>query len=171
MRNLAIIAILALASASFAQTAPVSQERLELAHRLFDTGDMAAQMRERLETVMLAGPAFRNNAAASVVFERHLPDFLRIQEHVYAEVYSADELRGLIAFNRTPLGQAVMRKTPELTRLDLRETLPLIMEMNAEMARSACAPPQCVACTRQPCPPPPPMRIPPVDSARRPGAG
>jgi hypothetical protein len=34
----------------------------------------------------------------------------------YAEVYSADELRALIAFYKSPIGQAYLDKLPELER-------------------------------------------------------
>src|SRR4051794_15762347 len=34
----------------------------------------------------------------------------------YAEVFSADELRSLIAFFKSPIGQAYLDKTPEVSR-------------------------------------------------------
>ena len=63
---------------------------------------------------------------------------------VYVDIYSEDELRGLIEFYRSPLGQRFIEKTPEIRKANaqvtlelMRELLPKLREMQeAQRARS-----------------------------------
>jgi uncharacterized protein len=41
-------------------------------------------------------------------------------EQVYADLYTEDELDGILAFYKSPVGQAFLAKTPEATRLVLQ---------------------------------------------------
>lgn len=56
---------------------------------------------------------------------RYLVDVMNVCPPIYAKHFTAGELRQLIAFYRSPLGQKSMRETP----LILAESMPLIMAM------------------------------------------
>lgn len=60
---------------------------------------------------------------------------------LYLEVYSEDEIRGLTDFYKTPLGQKMLDKMPELMQASmqisqglLQQTLPKIQQLSQEMA-------------------------------------
>jgi hypothetical protein len=48
---------------------------------------------------------------------------------VYVDIYSEDELRGLIEFYRSPLGQKFIEKTPEIMEANAQMTLELFREL------------------------------------------
>ena len=48
---------------------------------------------------------------------------------VYVDVYSEDELRGLIEFYKSPLGQKFIEKTPEIMKANAQMTLELMREL------------------------------------------
>ena len=60
---------------------------------------------------------------------------------LYLEVYSEEEIRGLTDFYKTPLGQKMLDKMPELMQASmqisqglLQQTLPKIQQLSQEMA-------------------------------------
>ncbi|WP_164513439.1 DUF2059 domain-containing protein [Thiosocius teredinicola] len=60
---------------------------------------------------------------------------------IYVDVFSEDELRDLIAFYRTPLGQKMLEKMPQIMQASLaisqqqmRDILPQIQSLGVEMA-------------------------------------
>lgn len=50
-------------------------------------------------------------------------------ERIYAEVFTPDEVRGLIAFYKTPVGQAFLDKQPLLIQKTMEMTQKRVMEM------------------------------------------
>ena len=46
--------------------------------------------------------------------QQDLPKFIDAQAEIFASVYTLSELRGLAAFYRSPAGQAMVAKTPQL---------------------------------------------------------
>ena len=66
---------------------------------------------------------------------------------LYAETFTAEEMKDLIAFYKSPTGQAFTRKQPELTRRTVEmsqklmmQIMPKIQAMAREMAEPASPP-------------------------------
>jgi hypothetical protein len=160
--SVVVLTIGSAASAAFAQapaTAP-DPANLAKAHQLFVVMHLDttyAQMTDQLMASVRASEAqmMPPNAqtpaqkAEQAAFEAKVtnlvmselswaklePDFAKL----YADSYTGDQLDGLIAFYGSPLGQAVLAKTPELLRESselsqrhLTVILPQIQQMMAE---------------------------------------
>lgn len=70
-------------------------------------------------------------------WERMKDDFVKL----YLEVYTEEEIRGLTEFYKSPLGQKMLDKMPELMQASLQisqgllqQTLPKIQQLSQEMA-------------------------------------
>lgn len=58
------------------------------------------------------GDIMREYLAEQMRWQDLEPEFIRL----YCEIFTEPELKEMIAFNRTPLGQKIVRSTPELMR-------------------------------------------------------
>jgi hypothetical protein len=54
-------------------------------------------------------------------------------ERIYAEVFTPDEVRGLIAFYKTPAGQAFLDKQPLLIQKTMEVTQKQVIEMTPKI--------------------------------------
>ena len=73
------------------------------------------------------------------------PLYMEAMAEAYAEVFSVEELEGLIAFYSSPVGQKMLAKTPEIyAAIDVaeRELQPAFM---AELRRQVCAVRRCIS--------------------------
>jgi len=118
--SLALLAAFALPAGAQTQTA-ATPERLRAAAELVDVMNVQQMMDETADatiksqmkqTPMLAQfeDIMRETMSKAMKWEEIRGDFIRL----YAEVYTADELRQLGAFYRTPLGQRLLSTMPEV---------------------------------------------------------
>jgi len=88
--------------------------------------DMAAKISSDTEK-------FFDKLAADLSWDKMKDDYITM----YAETYTAYELKGIIAFYKSPAGQAFSKKQPELMKkgmeLSRARIMPKILEMQGEM--------------------------------------
>ena len=70
------------------------------------------QFRASPQMAELFGDVIRAYVGEQMAWSTLEPEFVRI----YCDLFTEEDLRGLIAFNRTPLGQKILKSTPELVR-------------------------------------------------------
>ncbi|HWE47761.1 MAG TPA: DUF2059 domain-containing protein [Caulobacteraceae bacterium] len=113
-----------IASAQTAPAAtPVDPERLALAHQLLDEMNMKQMFHGILGKMfeampMKSAPGFdmrQFGKSMGAGFESAVPEFEEIEAKAYADTFTADELRGAVAFYGSPSGKALLAKLPELT--------------------------------------------------------
>jgi uncharacterized protein len=120
MKTLLIAAALlcGFASPALAQPAP---SHARAAEELLELMDMKSQMQQAMDVMMKAQTegnpmlaqfedVMREFLNKYLAWEQIKPEYVRL----YTEVYTEDDLRGLIAFYRTPLGQKVLAATPQV---------------------------------------------------------
>jgi hypothetical protein len=71
-----------------------------------------AQLRANPMMAQYVGDLLREYLAEQMRWQDLEPEFVRL----YCEMFTEAELKEMIAFNRTPLGQKIIRVTPELMR-------------------------------------------------------
>ena len=126
-----LLSILGLALSVTAATAKTDADKLELAVQLaalMDMDQMVGTMQNQMEAMMqqeLAGTAECEDATAAItefsqavstLTRKELSNevFLPKVAEIYAEIFDADELQGMIDFYRTPLGRKMLARMPEL---------------------------------------------------------
>ena len=118
---LALALLAAFALPSGAQTQTVAPERLRAAAELVDAMNVQQMMNETADatiraqvkqTPMLAQfeDILRETMSRALRWEDIRSDYVRM----YAEVYTADELRQLRTFYQTPLGQRLLATMPQV---------------------------------------------------------
>jgi hypothetical protein len=73
------------------------------------------------------------------------PQLMALSERLYAQNCTEQELRDMLAFERSETGQSMLRKTPAIQAQALQQTLPLVMGA----ADRACEQAACTAEDRQ----------------------
>lgn len=126
------------------------EDALKAAEELLNTLNMETLLSDSIDAVLTAQvqqePQLRQHEQAMRTFLRkHMsyaslkPDFLRI----YADAFTADELRQLSAFYRTPLGIKTVQLMPQLmqqgSELGMRRVQENLPELEAMIAESANA--------------------------------
>ncbi len=78
------------------------------------------------------------------------PQLMALSERLYAQNCTEQELRDMLAFEKSETGQSMLKKTPVIQAQALQQTLPLVMGAMPEIVRraadSAC---EQVTCTAQ----------------------
>jgi hypothetical protein len=155
------------AATTVAATAQDDPVNLELARQLVEVnGGQAAvnaQMKAMFATIDKSigqyVPADQNKLAEAMrndieeeVFKL-TPRILDISVHAYAETYTTQELRDLLAFQMSESGRAIARKTPIIRQQVLTQTMPLMMAQMPEIMRKTgdrvCAEVKCTPAQRQ----------------------
>ncbi len=81
------------------------------------------------------------------------PQLMALSERLYAQNCTEQELRDMLAFEKSETGQSMLRKTPAIQARALAQTLPLVMQAMPDIVRRAadhaCAQAQCTAQDRQ----------------------
>jgi len=152
--NILAAALAALLVSSFssgpglAQEAPaVSEQKLALAGELVDAADLKGSMRRVADVILDQFTQSFNSAAGSTD-----PDMVKFMKslmqdeiggiirkvtpklaEVYAETFTEQELKDILAFYRTPTGQKMVAKTPELSRRGQEMVRPFIPAMQVDM--------------------------------------
>jgi hypothetical protein len=121
---LGAVAALALAAAipgaAFAQTQEPSPHRLDLAHQLVEASGVDATVGAQLRTIIsgLINQRLGANAPGQQkIIERFVailtPKLIDRFTTVYAGVYTEQEMTDILAFYKSPAGQAMVAKQPE----------------------------------------------------------
>ncbi|MBL8770218.1 MAG: DUF2059 domain-containing protein [Phenylobacterium sp.] len=82
--------------------------------------------------------------AMSAALQRVTPRIMAVSIDAYAQTFTEEELQGILAFYRTPVGRSMAAKMPVLMRNVTDASLAIMPEMQAAMAAELCA--------RQTCP-------------------
>lgn len=150
---LAAAGLLAFASPALAQeapppvasapaTQPVDPERMALARQLMDVIGGKAMLKSMYGTVLSAIPRPENLtpdqqsrmeqlvSSMAVGLDATTPEMVELLVDIYARNLTAQEMRDALAFYRTPSGQAMLKKSPALMQLAMKQAA-------LEMQRSA----------------------------------
>lgn len=159
MKAFALAAALVLSSApaAFAQTAPAAKpagaaaadpERLKLAREVFEsTGGvetMRAQMQgmnSGMQTMMKSLSATLSPAMSKDIFdfmqkqeEQMIPEMMESAVQAYARHLTTDELKAMIAWNKSPAAQSIRSKMPAVTQEMMAAQGPEMQRMTRAMA-------------------------------------
>ncbi len=153
----AALAVLMLCTAAQAQTPPAAQplavaepvtpEKLALAREVFQTtnlqqlmngmntlvGGMTQNMTSKLPDPQQQKIAGFRTAMNEEMKANFIPKLVDQMSDAYAKTFTADELRGIIAFYKSPTGEALVQKTPTL----LQNLLPAMMKDVPDLMRGA----------------------------------
>ncbi len=105
-------------------------QAMQLAHQILDAthaSAMADQMLSQMMEGMAGGLNQANpgrqaevqsvlNEVVATEFRRAIPDLMEQNAQAYADTFSVDQLKQIVAFYQTPLGRTMAEKQPALTR-------------------------------------------------------
>ena len=77
-------------------------------------------------------------AALSDSIDKMIPRVLQGTVQIMAQDFTADQLRGMLAFYRSPTGQAALQKMPEITAQSIRLSQSLIPQMLRDFEADYC---------------------------------
>jgi hypothetical protein len=147
-------------------TAPVAVEaatpaKLELARQMIDASGGRKQMENVIDSMY--GAMFPKVAESlpkeaqgsmramqsSMKTQMHalMPSILEVTERVYAETFTEQEMRDMLAFQLSPSGQAVVRKTPLMMQRTMTEMVPVMMAAMPKVMHSVTG----AVCEEQHC--------------------
>jgi len=139
------VAMMGASSQAIAQVAPATSDpaKLQLAREIVEAsgGEKAAENRitalyatvgKGMAAQIPAGQgrlaeAFQADLAAEMT--PLVPQILDVSVHAYADVFSEQELKDWLAFQRSESGQAISRKSPLVTQRALTAMMPLILKV------------------------------------------
>lgn len=108
----------AAAQASAPAAAP-SAEQLELARQVIDATGLRKTLEPQVRAMLAQFPnpnLSKEGQAAQEELVSRLPAVIDAVTVVYAQVYSEDELRGILSFYKSQAGKAMIAKSPQLTQ-------------------------------------------------------
>ena len=118
-------------NADWAAQAIVNQLRLLLQQQLDASFDQ--QMPKAFDRNLIAADLQQlKNELVRRFTARFMAGYKKVAAQAYAETFTLEELRDLTALYKTPLGQVMARKTPELTARSVLATRPLSTEILQE---------------------------------------
>ena len=152
----AALAALTLSSVAQAQTAPVppppatepvTPEKLALAREVFQITNLQQLMdgmntmvagMTRSVTSKLPDPQQQKIAGFRTAMNEEMkahfvPELIDQMSEAYAKTFTADELRGIVAFYKSPTGEALVQKTPTL----MQNLMPAVLRDMPELLRGA----------------------------------
>ncbi len=113
------------------------QQVTQMQAKMLDSQNLSAEAKARQQQVM---KVVLEETQASFAWEKIKPTFIGI----YAETFTPEELQGMIAFFKTPIGQKWIEKQPQLQAATMQKMQSLIMSMQPKMQeaikRSLAAP-------------------------------
>lgn len=113
------------------------QQVTQMQAKMLDSQNLSAEAKARQQQVM---KVVLEETQASFSWEKIKPTFIEI----YAETFTPEELQGMIAFFKTPIGQKWIEKQPQLQAATMQKMQSLIMSMQPKMQeaikRSLAAP-------------------------------
>ncbi|MDQ8028203.1 MAG: DUF2059 domain-containing protein [Brevundimonas sp.] len=158
------LTIMAAPAVAQAQTAPSQQvdadtaERLALAHKFFVLiqGDqMAGSLRQMMDAIMPANPNMSAEHRVIVrevtgeMIETMMPRMFEAMAPVYADIFTLEELRVLVAFYESDVGQALLRKSAEATPRFTEAAMSVLPGVMMETADRLCDRLECTADQRR----------------------
>ena len=143
----AVMAACLLATGARAQETdalPVTPEKLALAQQVVEangTDAMTKRMMEAVTSAMTKGMGLAGDQAVSGLIQKILREEMAdmqvkmrpLYAEVYAKVYTGQELADLLAFYRSPTGQALVAKAPRMMEQSQLLAAPLLPAMQRDM--------------------------------------
>lgn len=77
-----------------------------------------------------------------------MPVYMDRMYEAYAGILTEDELTQLVAFYESPLGQSVVKKTPQLSSKATEAMIPLMPEIQSRIEKKICAKVDCKAAAK-----------------------
>ncbi len=119
-----------LVATSVAPSRAADTQALQLAHQILEATHSSAMADQMLSQMMdgMAGSLNQANPGrqaevqavlndvVATEFRRATPDLIEQNAQAYADTFSLDELKQIVAFYQTPLGHTMADKQPALTR-------------------------------------------------------
>jgi hypothetical protein len=144
IRAVLVASLVSVASASGAAQEVDAQLRAEIIELIGITNMIGVV--EQARAPFVAGMRQSNKSLkprALEVMEEVVNDELEAKEKqiydsfvpIYAAHFSPEEIRGLLAFYRSPLGQKSLRETPRLAREAIQASAALLKEMQPQLER------------------------------------
>jgi hypothetical protein len=151
LKSLAIALGLAatLVAASAANAAP-TEKQLALAKRYVEAAHMAdsvSTMMKQLRPMLTSQAEAQLDASEKKVigdafdtaYQHYLQSYLTRVTPILAETYSEEELSGIVAFYESPVGQAMLAKSPALQQKLLPVAMDLVPDLQADIKAEVCA--------------------------------
>lgn len=161
----AVIAAAQSGAGALAQAPPaaaaVDPARLALAHQVFEAIGGADTLRANMQAAMAAvsrqmpvgSSAMQKAASDAGAYAQSqvvaaVPQIIRSAEQAYAENFSVDELKGILAFYQSPTGQALKAKQPAVTAAMMAALAPTLRRLQRRVivhtlgelcAKNACS--------------------------------
>lgn len=158
------LTLMAAPAAAYAQTAPQpatqgdAAERLALANKfivLIQGDQLAASMRQMMTTLMPENPnipAEQNQIIREVsgeMIEVMMPRMFDAMAPIYADIFTVEELRALVAFYESDIGQSLVRKSAAAAPRIAEVAQAVIPGVMGEMADRLCDRLECSADQRR----------------------
>ena len=151
MKSLAIAVglVAALVTAGVANAAP-SEKQLALAKRYVEAAHMAdsvSSMMKQLRPMLMSQAEAQMDAsqkkvlgdAFDVAYQHYLQSYLTRVTPILAETYTEDELNGIVAFYESPVGQAMLAKSPALQQKLVPVAMDLVPDLQDDLKAEVCA--------------------------------
>jgi hypothetical protein len=137
----------------------INPHKLELANELIEASGAKTQMQNMLHGLgaqIAAGASSKFSAdekskmqimveAEGDALAKRFPDLQRAMARGYAENYSEQELTDILAFYKSPSGQAMIAKAPQLMQGVMASVLNMMPEIQRDAGEEVCAKITCTA--------------------------
>lgn len=145
-RSLAAAALLLVAALPAAAQAPASPEATAAARELLAVSRARETFIRALELGMEEGGGMELTPEIRRTLREFMDEHFRYQDlepefvRMYTDLFTEEEMRGIIAFYRTPIGQRLVERTPEMAARSqriantrLQAVMPLLIQRLTEV--------------------------------------
>ncbi len=150
------------ARAQTTTTAPTAHQ-LELSHQLIEASGASANYDKLIDGMMRqifaqaaqgqTAQSQQNLASLEQAEEKTMakikPKIFEVVRNAYATTYTESEMQAILAFDRTPAGQAMIAKAPLLTQNLMGGVISLMPTIKSEMVDAVCDSLHCTRAQRQ----------------------
>ncbi len=147
-------------TAGVANAAPTDKQ-MALAKRYVEAAHMAdsvSTMMKQLRPMLMSQAEAQLDAsekkiigdAFDVAYEHYLKSYLNKITPILADTYSEEELTGIVAFYESPVGQAMLAKSPELQQKLVPVAMDLVPDLQADLKTEVCAHVSCEKTAKKP---------------------
>ncbi|MBX9617350.1 MAG: DUF2059 domain-containing protein [Caulobacteraceae bacterium] len=122
-------------------------ERLALANRfivLMQTDQMAAMFSQMMGAMSANIPGMTAERSAGLqrtnerIFSQMMPRIFEIQAPIYADIFTLDELQGMVAFYESDIGKSMIRKSYEAGPRMTAALMAIMPELMGDVADALC---------------------------------
>jgi hypothetical protein len=160
----AILAAFGLAaSGAGAQTVAPTAHQLELSQALIDASGAKTNYDKMIDGMMrqifaqaAQGQTTKSQQnlasleqAEEKIMAKIKPQIFEVVRNAYATTYTEGEMEAILAFDKTPAGQAMIAKAPALTQNMMGGVIALMPTVKSEMVDAVCDSLHCTAAQRQ----------------------